>query len=404
MKPIVTIILVLIFILSSVDTFAADTNTTSISYRVAAFKEKLSTMTQADIDIALSKFSDMDKHWSRPYVGRLTSLEILKGMPDGSFMPDKEMKVDEFVAMTVRALGFKPEMGDKYWAEPYIKIAKDEKLIQKNEFPTYSRPILRQEAARLAVRAVMLSETAPNSSIYDYIRGKIKDYPSIADDCKQYVLQAYAMGLINGTSKGFLPKKSLTRGEASTITIKQLDVSLRTPLKPDVDEVLVIKDFSGKSYEVYPTSVRETFDTAIALKNCIGKSKGYSFMVYNPFDQIISGSFYTNEDVFKKSNYNIDMGFSIYSQNYENIDHPYEITVFKPEKTKELHRAAIVQLFDSLFGSDSSKAIAQFDKYLGLSMKNGPAVETAVNYNGRKTRFYKLENDMRFSVWIYLKK
>lgn len=403
-SKIVLTLLIFTLLSGTAYTYAADEGTTTISYRIKALQEKLSTMSQDNIEKSLGKFSDMGNHWSGKFVGRLTALEIIKGMPDGTFRPDDKVKVDEFIVMTVRALGFKPEFGGKYWAEPYIEIAKQEKLIDPSEFTDYTVPIRREQAARITVKASMLNETAPNSNTYDYIRGKIKDYPSIGDNYKQSVLEAYAIGLISGTPEGyFLPGNTLKRGEASTIIIKNLDTSLRTPLKPDAHEVLMLKDLQGKSYEVYPSSKPETFKTAVDLGKNISKSTGYAFITYNPFEQIISGSFYQSKNSYNQSDFNIQMGLSIHTLDDKSVEFPYEITVFNPEEVKALHRDVIVEVFKSLFENDAAKAISEFDRYLELSTKSGPATENTYNYNNRKVRFYTVENEKKLTVWIYNK-
>lgn len=399
---IVSLVAALLLAINISGVYAADGNSTNVSYMVDKLMEKLADVTQADVDKALGKFSDMGKHWSRQYVGKLAVLEIVQGMSDGTFQPDNTEKIDEFIAMTVHSLGFKPESGSKYWADPFIRIAKEQKLIDPNEYMDFQRPILREEAAKIIVRAAMLKETGVNSNLYNYIRGKIKDYPEIGDKYKQSVLDAYALGLISGSAGGyFKPNDSLKRGEASTIVLRNLDTSLRTPLKPDSSGVLVLKDLYGKSYEVYPSSQPETFNTAVALNNCTGKSKGYLSVVYNPFDQIINGGFYHDKDSYDQSDLNIEMSFSIHNSDDKSIEHPYTITVFKPEEVKKLHRDVISETFKSLFENDSDKAMEEFDKYLELSLKRGPAKESTYYFNKRKTLFYIVENENKFTVWIY---
>ena len=401
---IIPVILVLVVLINSATTFAADQNTTSTSYRVAALQEKLSTLTQADIDNALKKFSDMGKHWSRKYAGILVALDITNGIWKGTFKPDNKINIDEFIALTVRALGFKPETGSGNWADPYIKIAKDEKLIDTKEFTDFKKPILREQAVRIIVKATMLNETTPNSNIYNYIRDKIKDYPTITDSYKQHVLEAYAIGLVSGASGGnFLPKNTLSRAEASSIIARNVDKTLRTPLKPDARELLVLKDIDGKSYEIYPSNKPETFKTAVALNKDISQSKGYSFLIYNPFEQIISGCFYQSKDSYTKSDYNIQMAINIYTLDDKAIDHPYQITIYKPKEVKDLHRNVITKLFQNLFEKDADKAISSFDRYLGLSLKSGAATENTYTYNNRKVLFYIVENETKFTVWIYSK-
>ncbi|HHV97058.1 MAG TPA: S-layer homology domain-containing protein, partial [Clostridiaceae bacterium] len=101
------------------------------------------------------QYKDIAGHWSREYVHKLTQMEIVSGYGDGRFGPEDTLKVDEFLKMTLRAMGHKVEEGIKYWAEPYIELAKKVEIIDENEFTDYRRPILREEAARIIVKAAL---------------------------------------------------------------------------------------------------------------------------------------------------------------------------------------------------------------------------------------------------------
>lgn len=400
----VAIFTLIISILFSSYAFAANPGTTA-AYRVKPLQEKLAALTKEEIDQAIGKLSDVKKHSAAAYIGRLVSLGILTGYGDGTFKPDKTVSISEYLIMTVRALGYKLETGVKASAQPFIDIAIEQKLIDKKEFTSYTKPIKREQAVRIAVKALMLYETAPSSSIYDYIRGKIKDYPSIGDAYKQSVLQAYAMGIISGNSGGlFKPASNLTRAEAAIVIIKCLETGLRKPLKPGKSEVLVLKDNSGKAYEIYPTDRPELFKTAVALNENISKTQGFGVMDYNPYDQLVSASFYESKAAIEESDLNVQMGFCIYPMDEKVISHPYSITVFAPSRVKALHMEFVNTIFKHLFDSDSEKAVAQFNRYIGLSSKTNESFEDKLIFNGRSARFYKVSGENSFSVWIYSKK
>lgn len=397
--------ILLISIFFSTCVYAAPASNTAAAYRAKPLQEKLAVMTQKDINQSIGRFSDVSGHWAASSIGKLTSLEVLSGCGDGTFKPDNQVSVDEFICMTVRSLGFKPESESKYWAQPYIDIAVEQKLIDEGEFESYTKPIRREQAAKIAVKALMLYEIALNTSIYNYIRGKINDYPYIGDGYKQYVLQAYATGIIIGNPEGcFNAGNSLTRAEAATIIIKNLDVSLRSPRKPDESEVLVITDSTGKAYEIYPTDRPELFQTAVVLKESVSKTEGCGVLNYNPYDQIVSASFFESKESLAESDFNVQLGFGIYSMEEEIISHPYSLTVFVPDRVKELHMSFVSSLFKYLFDEDSEKADSQFNRYIDLSKKTDEAFEDKLSLNGRAVRFYKVSGKNTFSVWIYSKK
>jgi len=250
----------------------------------------------------------------------------------------------------------------------------------------------------------MLVEAAPGSTLNNYIRSVIADYPEIGDVYKQYVIDAYTIGLLTGTpDRRFNPLSNLKRCEASVIILRGLAPEERIPTKPDDSEVLVLNDFYDESYEVYPSENPETFETAVALNNSISKSKGYAVMIYNPFEEIISCGFFKNENEFKEEMPEFQGMFAIRTTDNYQIEHPYTITVDKPEEFKELHKDVIVEAFKHLYGNDVEKAISEFDKYIELSLNRGPAREEIFYFNNRKTLFYIVENELKFTLWIYNK-
>jgi hypothetical protein len=61
----------------------------------------------------------------------------------------------------------------------------------------------------------------------------------------------------------------------------------------------------------------------------------------------------------------------------------------------------MIEIFKSLFESDADKVIQIFDRYTELSINSDAAADESFVYNHRKVRFYKVENDHAFTVWIY---
>ena len=139
-------------------------------------------------------------------------------------------------------MGFAPGENTKYWAQNYIDIAIDQKLIEEGEFADYRRPITREEATRIIVKATLMKEEFPYKDPYNnpdnLVRSKIRDYTKIKDENKQYVLQSYEIGLIRGTGDLFRPAYTLTRAEAATIIVRYLHDASRVPYTPAEDEVV----------------------------------------------------------------------------------------------------------------------------------------------------------------------
>lgn len=175
------------------------------------------------------KFSDIDKnHWAISFIDSLKESNIVAGYPDGTFRPGANVKINEFIAMTVKALGFYYEAPADDWAKPYIDKALELNIIEVGQFTNYNEPITRQSMTSVTVNAVVLSEVRPSTEFDENISYEIKDYTTICDYCKQNVLDAYKLGITTGYSDNtFRPWLSSTRAEATTLISKIINPDLR---------------------------------------------------------------------------------------------------------------------------------------------------------------------------------
>lgn len=83
-----------------------------------------------------SQFKDIDKNWAKAYIIALAEHGIVKGFPDGTFRPNKEITRAELVAMLMRVVKLDDKMliqnistpsfmdvDTKNWAFPYVETA-----------------------------------------------------------------------------------------------------------------------------------------------------------------------------------------------------------------------------------------------------------------------------------------
>jgi hypothetical protein len=386
------------------ETTIIDTITTTLSDLINPLIEKLVSITIEDITNAVNKFTDMVTHWSREYVGKLNLLEIIAGYGDGRFGPEDTLKVDEFLKMTLRAMGHKVEEGMDYWAEPYIKLAKDEEIIEDNEFTDYRRSILREEAARIIVKAALKVEEAPIPNHVSYAKLRIPDYNNIGDEYKQHVLYSYSMGFITGVGDGrFLPKKTLTRGESSAIIMRYLDKDMRKPMRPKDSEIVVVSiTYNGLTYEIYPPSKPEVIDVIRVMKDSMSKSKGFARIGYNPTDELVFTGYYKSKEAFEESSIFCDCGFDIRMAEWEL--NGYDFTIFDAKATKELHREVFVDLLNHLLEDEAERAIKDLDHIIDLAIKRqGIPYKKQYRLNDRKVIISKSNNDDSLGMAILLK-
>ena len=405
MKKILSILIAVVILLGA----AGKANVRGADYGsyIKDMPQRVRALTPAQIQTALSKFKDMGTHWSRTSVGRMAAVEIITGYPDGTFKPENNVQVDQFLKMVIKGIGFTPQEGDTYWADPYIEIAQDIGVIGYNEFSNYARNITREEAAKIVMKAVMREEQAPDASATSMVRAKIKDYTSIGDMLKQSVLDGYVMGIFNGNPDGkFNPKGTLKRSEAAAMVYRYLDEDSRTPFKPATSEALFIKNVYGKYFAVTPpkASLMERYNAAIVLEKAVAKSKGHSYIITNPEVRSVVMYCYKSRESKKEDMFSQAMNINVLSLDNEGLAFPYNITIYKPQEVSDIHKDVITEVFKFWFEGETEKAIAEFNKCLEIAKKAGKAIDNSYTFNKRKVVMYTVENQPVLTVRIYHKK
>jgi hypothetical protein len=398
-----TVFLTLVVLSVSFSSFAEENE---IWNMVKPLQDKLAALEDSSIDNALSLYGDMDSHWSRREVGMISCIGIVVGY-DGNFHPNDLVQVDQYIKMVVKSMGYAPSEETKYWAQNYIDIALEQKLISKDEFPDYKRPITREEATRIIVKATLLKEDFPYNDPYNspdnLVRSKIKDYSDIKDINKQFVLQSYEIGLIRGSGGYFKPAGTLTRAEAATIVIRYLDDVSRVPFTPAPDEVYTHIDQDGTVFILWPPSKKEVIDAANAFKNVGQMSKGY-VAIWRGISHEVLYFFYEDEEMYRQNSIlNTQLVIEIETMDDINIlENAYHIDIYDADGVKRLHRDSIYEMFKFWFEKDADKAMAEFDRYLVYATsndQNGRYEE--ITYNSRYMFFHKTGGNNGFTLFIY---
>ena len=405
-KKLFLLIIALAAVLLSPSAFAQD-NGASQPAETNPMADKLHSATDKDLANEAAKYRDIGKHWGKTYISKLSYLGIVNGNGDGTFNPDGKVTVAQFIAMTVRVLGYRIEQGKDYWAEPYIAQAKADKLISDTEFSDYNRPITREEMAKIIFNTAMLREPYPAQNDYEAIVSRIKDFEEIDDMKKQPVINDYILGLLKGSAQifRFNPKAGLTRAEACTVIARLLDKNSRETFPvSQIETVTLPGPWDGKGnpmVTVYPPEKTEVITTAKVMIQNISKSLGGARYSCNPEEHLINASFYANQDMHVTD---MQMAFTIQTYNHEYyMKCPYDFVIYDADAVKKLHRGFVVEMFKYFFGNDADKAIAQFDYYLSIANDNSIELKKVFYYNGRKLRLNKFGNDTGFSMFIHSK-
>lgn len=101
---------------------------------------------------AAVQFKDLKNHWAEKVIAWGVENNIIKGYPDGTFKPSRNVTEAQFIAMLVRY--FHPEVKDNpngHWAENYYQIAKQLNYPLKgyNNLALRDKPITRTQVAEI---------------------------------------------------------------------------------------------------------------------------------------------------------------------------------------------------------------------------------------------------------------
>lgn len=180
---------------------------------------------------ASMSFADVKANdWFYPYVTKMVEKGGITGYPDGTFKPQNTITNAEFVTAVVGSTLGKQQPTEKHWASGYMDAAKTAGLIVGDEMPqaSWNQPITREKMAVIIARTtdkVLKEEPVQNT---DQLKSQLKDYDQICDYCKDYVMQAYAKGIISGYPDGtFGGQKTATRAEACSILARMLEPAER---------------------------------------------------------------------------------------------------------------------------------------------------------------------------------
>ncbi len=219
MKRIITLVLIVIMIISFTNAYADDV-----------------------------KLTDIEKHWAKNNIEKLISMGIVDGYKDGTFKPDNTLKFEEFIKMLVTATEKEkidiPQ--DTKWYRRYMDIALEKNYITKDMEKLIGTDIDRKTMAEVIYNLIAATDgmVRLNEKEIKFVADKFTDLK--ATDEK--VLHIASMGIINGyLDKTFKPSNNLKRSEATTVILRVIDKSIRTPIEIVLPKEL--SDFTAPDFE-----------------------------------------------------------------------------------------------------------------------------------------------------------
>ena len=201
--------------------------------------EESHTVNQAEATPMVSSFWDVKpNNWYYDSVMKMTEMGYFAGKGtnangEATFAPNDTMTRAEFMTVVARILydedNLKGIEGDEWWSVYYNALVNGG-IITPDEFSTkdLNQPMSRQEMAMVSMRAL----NARGEYAWDFykynVEASIPDSKEIGNKYKEYVLEAYSMGILAGKSGGrFDAKGTLLRSEATTVLYRIVNKSVR---------------------------------------------------------------------------------------------------------------------------------------------------------------------------------
>ncbi len=180
-------------------------------------------------------FNDIQGDWAEAAIIEMWAKDVMKGYQDSTFKPKKPVTFLEAVVLLDRLLYGQPLESDidslylheQYnipkWAMKYVASAIRHEFLSldRDEFEkemqkmSLQQPLTRQEAAKLAIRALELTKQTENKKDTTL---PFSDTTQIGEDFKAYIALAYERRIMSGFSDGsFQPINPISRAEIAIL-------------------------------------------------------------------------------------------------------------------------------------------------------------------------------------------
>ncbi len=168
-------------------------------------------------------FGDMNNHWAKEAVDYMAGRNIIAGMGDGTFLPDKDVMREEFVKMLVLALNIPAEETQKsftditedMWCYEYVMRAYATNIVKGVDFDIFGtgQPITREQMCTFIYRAAKLMDINIEDNGKEIV---FKDIDNVSAYAREAVESLYRAGIINGVSEDYIePQGTAARAMAA---------------------------------------------------------------------------------------------------------------------------------------------------------------------------------------------
>lgn len=204
--------------------------------RIASGQSSLYRMTAGSPGSAApgnAVFADITGHANQKAIEALVEKQIINGMGDGTFAPNKTMTRAEFCTITVKALGLNPKANSTFsdvsataWYAGYVGTASDKGIVNgvgNNKFNPEGT-ITRQEAATMVARAAKTLQLDTGVDDADEVMALFSDGASVESWAKDALAYCATRGIVTWTGS-LQPSKAILRCEIAQMIYNMLDVA-----------------------------------------------------------------------------------------------------------------------------------------------------------------------------------
>lgn len=196
------------------------------AHRAAKGQSSLYRMSQR----ATASFPDVAGHENQTAIDALVAKEIINGMGDGTFSPDKTMTRAQFCTIVVKALALKPQTTGAFsdvsaedWFAGYVGAASEAGIVAGVGGGKFAPngTITRQEAAVMVARAARVLGLDTAAADVDSALRPFTDGGETADWARAAVAYCCESGIL--TASGALrPTQAIQRGEIAQMVYELL--------------------------------------------------------------------------------------------------------------------------------------------------------------------------------------
>ncbi len=262
---------------------------------------------------AAPAFSDIKGHWAEDTINRMAAKGILSGFPDGTFKPDEQVKIDQFVTMLILSFTDLHPNGSRswkedfmkslslenqtilkqdyryftfnaspvgYWAKDFIEIANDLHFINKDRYPNFRDNLTRVNAAEIIFYTLQETEFLEHSQFGQKMAQQYGDIRGASEREQKFIAEVLVKGIMIGYTNGtFGVDKEITRAESLKLLERLTDKTKRIEVEvsPDRLERIVPTAHNGTKVVIFPD--QRMWDIYEALLE-IGKLRGANHDLY----------------------------------------------------------------------------------------------------------------------------